>query len=290
MDYIIHILILVGVYSMLALSLDLLVGHTGIMSIAHAAFFGLGAYSTALLSTRLGVRSLGTLLIAGAVGAIASLILSLPAMRLREDYFVVGTFGFQIILTSVLTNWMAVTRGPLGITGIPQPTIFGFPLRSGPEFLLLSTSVAILSFIVLSSLESSAFGRVLHGIREDEVLVESLGKNVFRFKAVVSAVSAAIAAIAGAVYALYVSFIDPTSFTVMDSILILSMVIIGGAGTTVGPVLGATALVVLPEALRFLGLPNNAAANIRQIVYGLVLVGVVARRATSMVGGHHVHR
>ena len=290
MDYLVHILILITVYGTLALSLDLLVGHAGILSVAHASYFGLGAYAVALTSTRLGIHSVAVLLLAAAIGALASVIVSIPALRLREDYFVIATFGFQIILSSILSNWMSLTRGPLGIPGILEPTFPGLRFSSQESFLALGGLVAVLSFAVIYALLPSAFGRVLHGIREDEVLVESLGKSVFRFKVLTFALSAAMAAAAGGVYAYYVSFIDPTSFTVMDSILMISMVIIGGAGSLLGPPLGAALLVLLPELLRFVGLPATAAANIRQIVYGLVLVIIVAVRPSGIMGNYKVGR
>jgi branched-chain amino acid transport system permease protein len=283
-------LILVTVYATLALSLDLLVGHTGILSVAHAAFFGLGAYTTALISTRLNVSSVTVLLLATSIGAIASLAVSIPALRLREDYFVVATFGFQIILSSVLNNWMSLTRGPLGIPGIHEPTFLGLQVRSPVSFLALSGLLAIASFGVVFTMGSGAFGRVLHGIREDEVLIESFGRSVLRFKIVTIAISSSLAAAAGGVYALYMSFVDPTSFTVMDSILMVSMVVIGGAGSLMGPVLGAALLVLLPEMLRFVGLPGIVAANIRQIVYGVVLVVVVGLRPSGIMGNYKVGR
>lgn len=290
MDYLLHIMILIGLYATLALSLDLLVGHTGILSVAHAGYFGLGAYTVALTSTRLGIHSVAVLFLAAAVGAVTSLAVSIPALRLREDYFVIATFGFQIILSSILSNWMSLTRGPLGIPGIPEPVFLGLHFSSQESFLALSGLVAVLSFALVCALLPSAFGRVLHGIREDEILVESLGKSVLRFKILTFALSASMAAAAGGVYAYYMTFVDPTSFTVMDSILMISMVIIGGAGSLLGPPLGAALLVLLPELLRFVGLPATAAANIRQIVYGLVLVIVVAMRPSGIMGNYRVGR
>ena len=289
-DYIVHIVVLISVYATLAISLDVLVGHAGILSVAHAGYFGLGAYTVALVSTKLGITSVAVLLLAAVLGAITSLIVSIPALRLREDYFVIATFGFQIIFSSVLNNWMSVTRGPLGIPGIPEPTILALQVRSQAGFLALSGLVVAMSFVLVYALLPSAFGRVLHGIREDEVLVESLGKSVLRFKILTFALSASMAAVAGGVYAQYVSFVDPTSFTIMDSILIISMVIIGGAGSLFGPALGAALLVSLPELLRFVGLPTSIAANVRQIVYGLVLVIVVAVRPSGIMGNYRVGR
>lgn len=219
-----------------------------------------------------------------AVAALVSLIVSLPSLRLRDDYFVIATFSFQMILFSIFNNWMDLTRGPLGIPGIPQPTIFSWTLQSHVGFVGLSTIFAAIAYIVVSRLSTSPLGRVLRAIREDEVFVQAMGKNILRFKVTAVAVSAALAASAGSLYAHYITYIDPTSFTVMESILVISMVIIGGAGSPWGPLIGAVVLVTLPEALRFLGLPIGVAANLRQIIYGILLVLMMMYRPQGLVG------
>ena len=224
------------------------------------------------------------------VAAVVSLAVSLPSLRLHEDYFVVATFGFQMILFSVFNNWMEVTRGPLGIPGIPQPVILGWEVDSQLEFVVLATGLAIIAYWVVWRITTSPFGRVLHAIREDELFAKSLGKNSLRFKVTVCAVSAALAASAGGLYAHYITYIDPTSFTVMESILILSMVIIGGAGSLWGPLIGAVVLVTLPEALRFVGLPSSVAANLRQILYGALLVVMMMFRPRGLVGTYAFRR
>lgn len=150
--------------------------------------------------------------------------------------------------------------------------ILGWAVQSHFEFVILSTILVSLAFLVVGRITTSPFGRVLRAIREDEVYAQAMGKNTLRFKITAFAVSAVLAASAGSLYAHYVTYIDPTSFTVMESILVISMVIIGGAGSLWGPVIGAVVLVTLPEALRFLGLPSGVAANLRQVIYGILLV------------------
>lgn len=290
MEYLLHILILVAIFAVLAVSLDLLAGHGGFLSIAQAAFYGLGAYTSALIVTSqwahvIGHSSFVVGVLAGMVVAVAvSFVVSLPSLRLHDDYFVIATFGFQMILFSIFNNWMDLTRGPLGIPGIPQPVIFGWEVDSHLEFLLLSAVFASFAYLAVYLLTSSPFGRVLHAIREDEVFAQSLGKNTLRFKVTAFAVSAALAAMAGSLYAHYITYIDPTSSTVMESILVISMVIIGGAGSLWGPLVGAVVLVALPEALRFVGLPSSVAANLRQIIYGAFLVVVMMVRPKGLVG------
>ena len=183
-----------------------------------------------------------------------------------------------------------MTRGSLGIPGIPQPVIFGWHIDSHREYLVLALAFALLAFLVVNRISSSQFGRVLHAIREDEVFAKSLGKNTLRFKVTAFAVSAALAASAGSLYAHYITYIDPTSFTVMESILVISMVITGGAGSKWGPVIGAIVLVTLPEALRFMGIPSSVAANLRQIIYGALLVVMMMFRPRGLVGKYGFRR
>ena len=218
------------------------------------------------------------------MAALISFVVSLPSLRLHDDYFVIATFGFQVILYGVFNNWMELTRGPLGIPGIPQPVIFGWHVNSHLDFLILAAGFACFAYFAVYRITSSPFGRVLHAIREDEVFAKAHGKNTLYFKVTAFAVSAALAAMAGSLYAHYITYIDPTSFTVMESILIISMVIIGGAGSTWGPLVGAVVLVTLPEALRFVGLPSAVAANLRQIIYGSLLVIMMMFRPRGLVG------
>jgi branched-chain amino acid transport system permease protein len=284
MEYLAHILILASIFAVLTVSLDLVAGRTGLVSVAQAAFYGLGAYTSALFATRCGAPFVVGVLAGMVVAVLLSFVISLPSLRLHDDYFVIATFGFQMILFSIFNNWMEVTRGPLGIPGIPQPVIFGWHVDSHLDFFVLSAFFAAIAYFVVYRITSSPLGRVLHAIREDEVFAKAHGKNTLYFKVTAFAVSAALAAMAGSLYAHYITYIDPTSFTVMESILIISMVIIGGAGSTWGPLVGAFVLVTLPEALRFIGLPSAVAANLRQIIYGSLLVIMMMFRPRGLVG------
>ncbi len=285
MAYCLHIGVLMSIYAILAVSLDLVAGQTGLLSLAQGAFYGLGAYTSALLAVRYWSGGFLVGVLTGmAVAAVVSVSVSLPSLRLQDDYFVIATFAFQMILFSVFNNWMGLTHGPLGITGISQPAIFGWKVDSHLEFLLLSAAFASLACFAVYRLTASPFGRVLHAIREDDVFAQALGKNTLRFKVTAFAVSAALAAMAGSLYAHYITYIDPTSFTVMESILMIAMVIIGGAGSVWGPLVGAVVLVTLPEALRFVGLPSSVAANLRQLIYGTLLVVIMMVRPRGLVG------
>ena len=290
MDYFFNILIFIGIYIVLAVSLDLVAGQIGILSIAHAGFYGLGAYTSALLTVYVKTPFLGGVFLGMTIAALVSLIVSLPSLRLHEDYFVIATFGFQIILFSIFNNWVNVTRGPLGIPGIPAPSILGWTFDSPTEFVVLTAIWAGCSYLIVRRLAASPFGRVLRAIREDEIFAQAMGKNTLRFKVTAFAVSAALAASAGSLYAHFITYIDPSSFTVMESILVISMVIIGGADSPWGPVIGALILVTFPELLRFVGLPNAVAANLRQIFYGLLLVIMMMTRPSGLLGRYRFRK
>jgi len=284
MEYLLHILILIGIYVILAISLNLISGYTGLISIAHAAFYGIGAYVAALLALNFGSNFFINLILAMTLAGILGMVVAIPSLRIHDDYFAIATFAFQIIIFSVMNNWVSLTKGPMGLPGIPQPLIFGIKVSSHLNFLILVAAFAFLTYLFARRLVNSPFGRVLRGIREDEIFVQSLGKNVIKYKILVFVIGASLAAVAGSLYAYYITFIDPTSFTIMESIFILSIVIIGGAGNLWGSIIGAVVLVTMPEFLRFIGMPNAIAANLRQIMYGGLLVIFMMYRPQGLLG------
>lgn len=284
MEYLLHILILICIYIILSTSLNLLVGYSGILSIAQAAFYGIGAYVAALMALRLETPFLLNLILAMVSTGVFGAILGIPSLRLKDDYFVIATFAFQIIIFSILNNLIDFTGGPLGLPGIPQPDIFGYLITSHLEFLILSGVLALLVYWISNRIVKSPFGRLLKAIREDEVFTQAVGRNVSSAKVKVFIISSSLASIAGVIYASYITYIDPTSFTIMESIFIISIVIIGGAANLKGSVLGAAFLVALPELLRFVGLPNAIAANVRQILYGALLVIMMMWRPQGFLG------
>ena len=275
MDYILHLAILICIYTILAQSLSLVAGYSGQISLAHAGFYGIGAYVTALLSVNYGLSVLITLPLAMILSGIIAFIVSKVAVKTVDDYYIIITLGIQVVIFSIMNNWQDITRGPLGIPGIPAFSLFGFEFDSKISFLLLSIFFAGIVWFILRNLTQSAFGRVLRALSEDEIYTKSLGKNVGNYKVISFVISGMLASIAGVLYAHYISYIDPTSFTVDESIFILSIVIIGGMRNLKGIFLAAAFLVLLPEALRFVGMPSSIAANMRQIFYGLALILVI---------------
>lgn len=284
MEYLLHILILMGVYVILSVSLNLIAGYTGLLSIAHAAFYGVGAYVAALMALNLHSPFLVNVICAIVLSGLLGALVGIPSLRIRDDYFVIATFAFQVITFSILNNWASFTGGPMGLPGIPQPTIFGLKISSHVGFLVLVGIFCVLTLWITQRIVKSPFGRVLKAIREDEVFAQAAGKNVATHKVLVFVIGAGMAAVAGVMYAYYISFIDPTSFTVMESIFIISIVIIGGAGSLWGPIVGAAVLVIMPEFLRFIGLPSSVAANVRQILYGGLLVAFMMWRPKGFLG------
>lgn len=284
MDYLLHILVITGIYIILTLSLNLVVGYTGLASLGHAAFSCVGAYASSLLALRYGVSPWIGLPIGACSAAILGLVVGAPSLRLKGDYLALATFGLGVIVYSVAKNWMAVTRGPMGLPGIPGFSIFGYQISSVWAYLILVAFFVFLTFFVLRRVVKSPFGRVLRGIREDEVAALAMGKNVNKYKMIVFVVGAFFAGIAGSLYAHYITFIDPSSFTVMESITILLMVVFGGMGSLGGSFVGAAVLVIFPEMLRFLGMPSSVAAPLRQMIYGLLLIVLMLKRPQGILG------
>lgn len=286
MSYATHLLTMLCLYAVLAQALNLVVGYGGLLSLCHAAFYGLGAYVSTLLMMNAGWPFGASFAGAVIVTGVLSWLVSFPVSQLRGDFFVLATLGFQMIVFSVLYNWVDVTRGPYGITGIPRPSLFGLSVSTPQAFLAFAALTAALCCGLVWWLTSTPYGRTLQAVREDEIAAGSLGKDAAAFKRSAFALGGAIAAVPGVLFATYSSYIDPTSFGLSESIFILCMLVIGGAGNMRGPFVGAAVLVLLPELLRFLSVPDNIAANLRQVIYGLAVV-VVMRVRPQGIGGKY---
>ncbi|HQU31260.1 MAG: branched-chain amino acid ABC transporter permease [Planctomycetia bacterium] len=284
MNYAFHLLIMIEIYAILALSLNLVVGYTGLLSLSHAAFYGLGAYASALLMMHAGLNFFPSLAFAVFITAIFSLCIGYTSLKLRGDYFAISSFAFQVIIFGILYNWVGLTRGPYGIVGIPRPGLFGFKVDTLPEFFVFTTIITVLVIYFKYSLYKSPFCTVLKAIREEEQAVVSMGKNVVRFKILAFVISSGVAAIAGGLYAVYITYIDPTSFTLDESIFILAIVLIGGTGNFKGPIVGVLFMLLIPEFLRFVGLPDSIAHNLRQIIYALILILLARFRPWGIAG------
>ena len=288
-DYYMDIVIFSGIYILLAIGLNVVVGFTGLLAIGHAAFYGVGAYAMAILSMNYGVPFWLALPFSLLVTAAFSIPISAPALRLRGDYLAIVTLGFGEITNQIFTNWVSLTRGPMGIPGIPMPAFFqwdfGNPLPPlGPFFtpsniLFYYLGLAFVGIGVLASwrLEHSRLGRAWKAIREDESAAEAMGIDTFRLKLLAFVISAAYAGVAGCFFASYTTFVGPSSFTFMESVLVLCMVVLGGRGNIVGVMLGAVLLVFLPEILR-------GFSEYRMLLFGVALVAVMILRPQGLWG------
>jgi len=285
MEYFIHILIIINIYIILVVSSNLLVGLANLLSMGQAAFYGIGAYLTALALIKFGISLIPALLFAIIITAIIVWLLAFVSVRFEGDFFVLATLGFQIIIYSVLYNWISVTRGPYGIPGIPSPELFGiYKVATIYHYLILSGILAILTILVFYKFTHSPFGRALRAMKDNKTALISLGRNANKLKTQTFVIASLFTAASGFIYASYISYIDPTSFNLDESIFIISAVLIGGTGNIKGPVSGAIFVVILPEILRFVGMPDNIAANMRMIIYGLSLILLMFYRPQGIAG------
>jgi len=284
MEYLLHILVITGIYIILTLSLNLVVGYTGLAALGHAAFSCVGAYASSLLALHYGLSPWIGLIIGACVAALLGVVIGIPSLRLKGDYLAIGTFGLGVIVYSVAKNWMSVTRGPMGLPGIPGFSVFGIQLSEVWSYLILVAVFVFLTYFVIHRVVNSPFGRILRGIREDETATLAVGKDVNKYKIIVFVIGAFFAGISGSLYAHYITFIDPSSFTVMESIAVLLMVVFGGMGSLSGSFVGAAILVIFPELLRFLGMPSSVAAPLRQMIYGLLLIILMLYRPKGILG------
>lgn len=285
MGYILHIVIMLNIYIMLVLSANLPIGMARLLTMCQAAFYGIGAYVSAFFLMQFDLPFIVLALAVMALTGAFSWLVSFASVKLKNDYFILATLGFQMIVYTVLYNWTDVTRGPYGIPGISGIKILGIWELSGVWSYAVMTLITMLIVVwVFRLVKNSPYGRLLKAMRSDEQSVQALGRNTVAARSWAFFLSAAISGLAGLFYASYVSYIDPTSFTLDESIFIISALFIGGTGNIKGPVVGALFVVLLPELLRFVGMPDAIAANMRQIIYGLSLILVMYFRPQGLVG------
>ncbi len=266
--YVLHLSCLGMMYAMMTISLNILSGFTGLMSVGHIAFFGIGAYTTAILTTKCGLPVGIGILAAGVFAALFSLLLGLPTMRLKGTYFTVATLAFGIIVYQCIKNLTGLTNGTKGINQIPCIEIFGFPFKSYNAYYFLMLTALTLCVILALNLLNSRTGRAILAIRESDIAAEAMGINVVNYKIVAFMVSAFIAGIAGALYSHEMRYISPEPFSQAESSTILAMMVIGGIGSIPGAIFGGIALTVLPEVLRFMG-------DFRLVFYGAAVVAII---------------
>lgn len=284
MNYFYHLGTLICIYSVLGISLNMTLGWGGMLSLAHGALYGMGAYAAAISATRLGIPFWMGLVLSMVAAAIPAWFISRVTLRLRGDYFILGTLAFQVMIVTVFNNWVEVTRGPYGIPGIPRPALAGVALDSPRSYFLMMLGFTASIFAIAAAILRSRFGLLLRALRDEEVVALSLGKDVAALKRRIFTLSGGLSGLAGAIYAHYLSYVDPTAFTLTESIFILTIVIVGGLESLVGTMAGVCLLLLLPEGLRLLDMPSAMAANLRQILYALCVIGCVYYRPRGLMG------
>ncbi len=265
-----HLLVLAGVFILMALGFDLVLGYLGELSLGHAAFFGIGAYATALITRHTGIPFPGDLLLAGFLTGVFGFLIGYPSLRLKGPYFAIVTFGFAEIIRLVALNWTSVTRGPMGLPDIPHArlrllSLWDFPIDSELRYYYVVLTLVGGAIFVTHRLLRSTVGHAFLAIRENDELAAAVGIPTFRFKLVAFCTGMIFTGAAGSIYARYVHFVDPTAFSFYYTYTVVSMVIVGGQGSLRGTVIGALAFTLLPEYLR-------VAENYRLPAFGLLIV------------------
>jgi branched-chain amino acid transport system permease protein len=273
--YHLHTLIMAGIFAVLALSLNLLLGYTGQLSLGHAAFFGIGAYASALLTVKLEWSPWLGLLAAIALPGAAGWVIGRLALKIRGAYFVLLTVSFAGVIALVSVNWMELTNGPLGLPGVPAVEIAlpGLPplsLRTKAAYYYLVLSAVIFCYLACLAIVHSRVGRALVALRENETLAASVGIDVTHYLVLAAVVSAAMAGLGGGLYAHYTRFVSPEVFLFTYTVTMVIMVVAGGKGTLAGPVVGAVIFTALPEALRAL-----TSWQWQMLLYGVLLILVL---------------
>lgn len=276
-EYYVHLANMVGISVILILSLNLLFGYTGQVSVGHAAFYAIGAYTTAILMARLQWPFWVGVPASVASAGLAGALLGLPCLRLRGYYLAMATLGFAVVVFVVLQQWQPVTGGAMGIIGIPRPKLFDYTFNNESSYYYLVLVATLFTFFVVRNIVASPAGRAMLAIRESETAAEALGVDVTKYKMLAFTVSAGLAGLAGSLFAPLSRYVSPDAFTLLPSIIILSMLIIGGLGRHLGAVLGGILMVLLPEFIGFVG-------QFRVLVYSLCVLLVIIFMPEGLAG------
>ena len=272
-----HIINLIFIYAILGMSLNLCFGYTGLLSLGHAAFYGLGAYTSALASTKLGLPFPACFALAGLVGLAVGVLLGFPTLRLTGPYFAMATIGFNKIVEMVLLNWDEVTGGPAGIANIHGVSVCGFPLDSEYRYYYLLLAATIILFILYGNLIRSHFGKTVLALRDNAIAAQAMGVNTTFLRVAVFSLSTLLAALAGSLYVHMVGYVAPDAFPVMESITLMILIVVGGPGFKNGPLYGAVILVLAGEYLQLL-------ERFNMLIYGGALMILMVVMPSGIAG------
>jgi len=276
-DYYRDILTLTTMYVVLALGLNVMVGQAGLLNLGYVAFYAIGAYTYAILSTVYGVSFWAGLFAGGAFAVVFAFLLGLATLKLRGDYFAIVTLGLGEITRIVLNNWDSLTGGPNGISRIGRPVLAGYGLRTTLDFYYLILVIALCTVFAMKRLQASRIGRAWVAIREDEIAAEAMGINIFRLKLLAFVIGSMCAGVVGVFFAAKMAFVSPESFTFFESVMILCMVVLGGMGSIPGIILGSLVLITLPEVFREF-------QDYRMLAFGAALVLMMIFRPQGLIG------
>ncbi len=300
MNYLLHLLILFDIYLVVALSLNIIVGYVGLLTLAHAAYFGIGAYAYGLTTLVLGWGFIPAALLAIGTSAVLSAMMSVASWRFRGDFFVLISLAIQVMVFTVLKNWhdplqplgtiSNMTNGDFGLNGVPSPNIFGYVFDQKIPVAILFSGFAIVAVFLSRYLLESPWGRMLRALRDDELAARGLGKDVRVAKVWAIAIGCGMAGFGGAMLASYMQYVNPTAADINEAVLLISMIIIGGVGNSFrGPFFGALLLILIPEGLRFIDMPITLAAEMRLMIYGLLLVLFMHWRPQGVAGSYRMN-
>lgn len=297
--FLINLLVLINIYCILAVSFNLTLGYTGLINLGHIAFYAIGAYTAGIMTKTVIpffipeltnpvlqlILFVVVLLLAGMMSMTISYLLTYFIRKLKGDYLAMATLSFTLATHNILLTFDSLTSGTQGIPGIARPVLF----KSNWVFLIAVTLVTVLSVYLIRRVVHSPFGNVLQAVRDDEVLVRSLGKDSFRLKTKAMAISGFFAGIAGAIFAFYITFIHPDFFNLNEMIIILTIVIIGGLASIKGTIIASFIIISLPDFIRLIDIPQTILGPMRLILYGLLLLVILRLYSRGLFGKVDLH-
>ncbi len=276
--FIIHFLIILMGVIISVLAFNLIAGYTGQLNLGFAAVGVAGAYVSALLSVKAGFPIYLSVLIAAIFTALLSVLIGLPTNKVKKEYFHLASVGFIFILGGIVKNWISLTDGALGIKGIPRI------VNSNLNHLIIMVFITLISFLIIRLIVKSHLGRIFQGIRDDELAVQTLGYDTYKYKLLAFAISGFFVGLSWALWAHYATFIDPTLFNITEILMLLAMIILGGLASLYGSIFGAAIVFFIPQALRFIGISSSAIGPIREMLFALILILVLVYRPRGLLG------
>ncbi|GIN93920.1 branched-chain amino acid ABC transporter permease [Siminovitchia terrae] len=284
-QYLFTLFILIGIYSIITVGLSLLIGYTGQISIGHAAFFGIGAYISGVLTTKYEMSAWGAMLIGMVVTFCLAYIIGIPVLKLKGHILALATIAINVIVYILLLGLSEYTGGAGGLVGIPNLSLFGIDLGNQLYFYYFLWGIAFLVILFSMNIIRSSIGRLLRSIHDSEIGTETLGINAAKYKVMIFSISAAYASLAGSLYAHYINFIAPPTFYITFSILLLVMVMVGGVHSIWGAIIGTTAIMFLNEFIRFIAHNYlNVSGEVEIVFYGLIIILVMIFMPKGLVG------